>query len=113
MPKKYFSLMIALTGALIVFFVYLTNPKVVKNKIAPPFKTCEFDIMYNEGISVSGDILDQGVIYGVITKAGNSYSYGEIKLGVGRENDKTFLRGDKKLIGQIRKEILKKAGINN
>ncbi len=87
--------------------------KVVKNKIAPPFKTCEFDIMYNEGISVSGDILDQGVIYGVITKAGNSYSYGEIKLGVGRENAKTFLRGDKKLIGQIRKEILKKAGINN
>ena len=87
--------------------------KVVKNKIAPPFKTCEFDIMYNEGISASGDLLDQGVIWAVIDKAGNSYSFGEVKLGVGRENVKNFLREDKKLMQQIRKEILKKSGIGS
>jgi len=79
--------------------------KVVKNKVAAPFKTTTFDIMYNEGISVAGDILDTGLAFGVITKSGNSYAYGEIKLGVGRETAKTFLRGDKKLIAEIRKKI--------
>jgi len=79
--------------------------KVVKNKIAPPFQTCEFDIMYNEGISVSGDILEQGVIHGVISKSGNSYTYKDEKLGVGRETAKAFLRGNKKLLKEIRKEI--------
>jgi len=80
--------------------------KVVKNKVAAPFKTCEFDIMYNEGISISGDLLDTGVTYGAINKSGNSYSFGEIKLGVGRENAKKFLREDKKLMKEIRKKIL-------
>jgi len=80
--------------------------KIVKNKIAPPFKTCEFDIMYNEGISVAGDLLDEGVTYGVIAKAGNSYSYEEVKLGVGRENAKTTIRNDKKLMAELRKKIL-------
>jgi recombination protein RecA len=80
--------------------------KVVKNKVAAPFKTCEFDIMYNEGISIAGDLLDTGAAYGVINKAGNSYSYGDIKLGVGRENAKKFLRADKKLMKEIRKKIL-------
>ncbi len=79
--------------------------KVVKNKVAAPFKTCEFDIMYNEGISLSGDLLDLGVANKVVAKAGNSYSYGDIKLGVGRENAKAFLRSDKKLMGEIRKKI--------
>lgn len=79
--------------------------KVVKNKIAPPFQICEFDIMYNEGISVSGDILEQGVIHDVISKSGNSYAYKDEKLGVGREVAKSFLRGNKKLMNQIRKEI--------
>lgn len=81
--------------------------KIVKNKVAAPFRTCEFDIMYNEGISIAGDLLDTGVSYGVIKKAGNSYSFGDIKLGVGRENAKRFLRADAKLIKEIRKEILK------
>ncbi len=79
--------------------------KIVKNKVAAPFRTCEFDIMYNEGISISGDLLDAGVAYGVVTKSGNSYSYGDIKFGVGRENAKRFLRGDKKLMGEIKKKI--------
>jgi recombination protein RecA len=80
--------------------------KVVKNKVAAPFRACEFDIMYNEGISISGDLLDIGAANNVITKSGNSYSYGEIKLGVGRENAKRFLRADKKLMKEIRKKIL-------
>ncbi|MFH0923471.1 MAG: recombinase RecA [Candidatus Falkowbacteria bacterium] len=80
--------------------------KIVKNKVAAPFKTCEFDIMYNEGISISGDLLDTGTVYGVVSKSGNSYSYGDIKLGVGRENAKRFLRADKKLMKEIRKKIM-------
>jgi recombination protein RecA len=80
--------------------------KIVKNKVAAPFKTCEFDIMYNEGISIAGDLLDTGIVYNVIKKAGNSYSFGEIKLGVGRENAKRFLRGEKKVMAEIRKKIL-------
>jgi len=79
--------------------------KVVKNKVAAPFKTTSFDIMYNEGISVAGDMLDTGLAFGVITKSGNSYSYGDIKLGVGRETAKTFLREDKKLLAELRKKI--------
>ncbi|MFA6306561.1 MAG: recombinase RecA [Patescibacteria group bacterium] len=80
--------------------------KVVKNKVAAPFRACEFDIMYNEGISISGDLLDTGVVNNVVNKSGNSYSYGDIKLGVGRENAKRFLRADKKLMKEIRKRIL-------
>lgn len=66
--------------------------KVVKNKVAPPFRTAEFDIMYNEGISLAGDALDLGVALGAIEKRGNSYAFGEEKLGVGRETAKTYLR---------------------
>jgi len=80
--------------------------KIVKNKIAPPFKTCEFDIMYNEGISIAGDILDQGVLHNIIAKSGNSYAYGETKLGVGRETAKKTLSEDKKLIAELHKKIL-------
>ncbi|MBU0636867.1 MAG: recombinase RecA [Patescibacteria group bacterium] len=79
--------------------------KIVKNKVAAPFRACEFDIMYNEGISISGDLLDTGVVYDVVNKKGNSYAFGEIKLGVGRENAKRFLRSDKKLMQEIRKKI--------
>lgn len=80
--------------------------KIVKNKVAAPFRTCEFDIMYNEGISISGDLLDTGVLYGAINKSGNSYAFGELKLGVGRENAKRFLRADKKLMKDIRNKIM-------
>jgi recombination protein RecA len=80
--------------------------KIVKNKVAAPFKTCEFDIMYNEGISIAGDLLDLGTANGIVSKKGNSYSYGDVKLGVGRENAKRSLRADKKLIKEIRKQII-------
>jgi len=82
--------------------------KIVKNKVAPPFKTAEFDIMYNEGISLSGDILDLGMSYGLIKKQATTFFYNDTKLGAGRETAKTFLRADKKLIKQIAKEIWQK-----
>jgi recombination protein RecA len=78
--------------------------KIVKNKVSAPFRTCEFDIMYNEGISVSGDALDTGTLYKVIEKKGNSYAFKDIKLGVGRETAKKFLRENPKLIKEIMKE---------
>ncbi|MFH0840674.1 MAG: recombinase RecA [bacterium] len=80
--------------------------KIVKNKVSAPFKTCEFDIMYNEGISIAGDLLDLGSQLAVISKRGNSYGYGDIKLGIGRENARQFLRADKKLMKEIRKQIM-------
>ncbi|MFC1687469.1 recombinase RecA [Patescibacteria group bacterium] len=80
--------------------------KIVKNKVAPPFRSCEFDIMYNEGISVSGDLIDLGVEKKVVNKSGNSYSFGEVKLGVGHETARQMLKQDKKLQGEIRKKIL-------
>ncbi|NMC51999.1 recombinase RecA [Candidatus Kuenenbacteria bacterium] len=82
--------------------------KIVKNKVAPPFKTCEFDIMYNEGISVTADVLDRGVEEGIINKAGNSYSYMETKLGVGRENAKRFLKENMKITREIAAKIWNK-----
>ena len=83
--------------------------KVVKNKVAPPFKVAEFDIMYNEGISLAGDAIDTGVILEVLKKSGNSYAYGEEKLGVGRETAKKYLNENPKTLEKIQKEILKKA----
>jgi len=79
--------------------------KVVKNKVAAPFKSAEFDIMYNEGISVAGDLLDLGVEYDVIKKSGNSYGFGDVKLGVGRENAKATLKADAKLMKEVRNKI--------
>ncbi|MBT3817179.1 MAG: recombinase RecA [Candidatus Magasanikbacteria bacterium] len=79
--------------------------KVVKNKVAAPFMTTEFDIMYNEGISLAGDTLDTGVTQQVINKSGNSYKFGEIKLGVGREKVKLFLRENPETMKQIREKI--------
>ena len=77
--------------------------KIVKNKVAPPFRRCEFDIMYNEGISIAGDLLELGTEMGTVTKKGNSYSYGEERLGVGRENAKRFLRENPKMMKELRK----------
>lgn len=79
--------------------------KVVKNKVSAPFRTTEFDIMYNEGISRAGDMIDTGVEWGVIKKSGNTYAFGEEKLGVGRENAKTFLRQNPKLMDKIYKAV--------
>lgn len=81
--------------------------KVVKNKVAAPFKSTTFDIMYNEGISISGDALDTALAFGIVSKSGNSYSYGEVKLGVGRENAKSYLRENRKLIDEIKKKVWK------
>jgi recombination protein RecA len=86
-----------------------TKVKVVKNKVAAPFKTAEFDIMYNEGISIAGDVLDTGILYQVVKKSGNSYSYGEIKLGVGRENAKNFLKENMKVTKEIEEAIIKQS----
>ncbi len=82
--------------------------KIVKNKVAPPFSVCEFDIMYKEGISTSGDALDTGVTYGVVKKSGNSYIYGEERLGVGRETAKQYIRERPPLLEKIRNEIFAK-----
>lgn len=75
--------------------------RVVKNKVAPPFKVAEFDVMYNEGISTAGDILDLGTQLEIITKRGAFYSYGDIRLGQGRENAKEFLRQNTDLLDEI------------
>lgn len=80
--------------------------KIVKNKVAAPFKSAEFDIMYNEGISISGDLLDLGVEYGVIKKSGNSYVFGQNKMGVGRENAKNYLKSQDKMMKELRTKIM-------
>jgi recombination protein RecA len=82
-----------------------TKAKIVKNKVAPPFRTCEFDIMYNEGISITGDLLDIGVPYNVVKKSGSNYYFGEEKLGLGRENAKATLKANPALQKTIRLAI--------
>jgi len=79
--------------------------RVVKNKVAPPFKVAEFDVMYNEGISKSGDILDLGVEKDIIEKRGSFYNYGETRLGQGRENAKSFLRENPAMADEIEAAI--------
>lgn len=79
--------------------------KIVKNKVAPPFRVAEFDIMYNEGISAAGDLLDTGVLLGVIEKAGNTHSFGEVKLGVGKEATKAFLKENLKIFKDIDRAV--------
>lgn len=79
--------------------------KVVKNKVAPPFKIAEFDIMFNQGISYEGDMINTGIKYGVIKKSAASYSYGKQRLGVGLEKAKLFLKENPKILKQIRGDI--------
>ncbi|NTU69681.1 recombinase RecA [bacterium] len=86
-----------------------TRVKVVKNKVAAPFKQAEFDIMYNEGISREGDILDLGVTNGAVNKSGSWYQYKDEKLGQGREAAKQYLKDNKKVAQEIEKEIRKTA----
>ncbi len=83
--------------------------KVVKNKVAPPFQNTEFDIMYNQGISYEGDLIDLGVRFGVINKAGAWFQYDGEKLGQGREAAKQLLRENKKIANKILKEVNQKA----
>jgi recombination protein RecA len=78
-----------------------TRVRVVKNKVAPPFRTAEFDIMYNEGISKVGDLIDLATQLGIIDKRGAFFSYGETRLGQGRENSKEFLRQNPDLADEI------------
>jgi recombination protein RecA len=82
-----------------------TRVRVTKNKVAPPFRKAEFDIMYNEGISRVGDILDIGVEMGVIDKRGSFYNYGDLRLAQGRENAKAFLRENAELSDEIEARI--------
>jgi recombination protein RecA len=79
--------------------------RVKKNKLAPPFKTAEFDIVYNEGISKSGDVLDLGTEVGVLEKKGAYYTYGEMRLGQGRENAKAFLKEHPEIMDEVRQKI--------
>lgn len=79
--------------------------KVVKNKVAPPFRKAEFDIMYGEGISKTGEIIDLGVNYNIIKKSGSWFSYGETKLGQGREAVRTILRDNQELSQEIETKI--------
>jgi recombination protein RecA len=82
-----------------------TRVKVVKNKVAPPFKQVEFDIMYGEGISKIGEILDLGVKAGVIEKSGSWFSYDSVRIGQGRENAKTFLKENPEMMARLEKTI--------
>ena len=78
-----------------------TKVKITKNKVAPPFRTCEVDIMYGEGISKDGDLLDLGAQLGLVQKGGSWYSYGETRLGQGRENAKIYLRDHPEIRSEI------------
>jgi recombination protein RecA len=86
-----------------------TRVRVVKNKVAAPFRTAEFDIMYNEGISKAGDLLDLAAQFEIVDKRGSFYSYGDVRLGQGRENSKEFLRQNPDLALEIETIIRQKA----
>jgi len=84
---------------------------VVKNKIAPPFREAEFDIIYGQGISREGNVLDLGEANDIITRSGTWYSYGDVKLGQGRENAREFLRDNPDLAAEIESKIRHLAGL--
>ena len=88
-----------------------TKIKVVKNKVAPPFKTAEVDIMYGEGISKEGEIIDIGVEKEIVQKSGSWYAYGDERLGQGRENAKQFLKENPEVQAEIAQKIREKSGI--
>ncbi len=82
-----------------------------KNKVAPPFRTAEFDIMYNEGISTTGDLLDLGVEYDILSKRGAYYRFNDEIIGQGREASKEFLRQNGELSAEIDRLVRAKAGL--
>jgi recombination protein RecA len=88
-----------------------TRVKIVKNKVAPPFKTVEFDVMYGEGISKEGSLLDIGIEHEVVQKSGAWFAYGDERLGQGRENAKQFLKENDEVRGRILTDIYEKLGL--
>ncbi|MDO8276552.1 MAG: recombinase RecA, partial [Burkholderiaceae bacterium] len=90
---------------------YETKVKVVKNKVAPPFKTAEFDILFGEGISRHGEIIDMGVANQIIEKSGAWYAYGGEKIGQGRDNAREFLRENPELSHEIENKVREALGI--
>jgi len=88
-----------------------TRVKVVKNKLAPPFKQVEFDIMYGEGISKTGELIDLGVKAGVVEKSGAWFSYDSQRLGQGRENAKNFLKANPQIAERIEQDIRENSGL--
>ncbi len=88
-----------------------TRVKVVKNKIAPPFKEAEFDLIYGHGISKEGDILDLGVSLGIVSKSGSWFSFGEERIGQGRQNVKRFLAENTDIRDKIRQLVIEKSGL--
>jgi recombination protein RecA len=88
-----------------------TRVKVVKNKVAPPFKQVEFDIMYGEGISKHGELIDLGVKAGIVEKSGAWFSYDSVRLGQGRENSKTFLKANPEIANKIEEQIRQNSGM--
>ncbi len=88
-----------------------TRAKVVKNKVAPPFQRAEFDILFDRGISAEGDLLDLGVEIGIVEKSGAWFSYGEVRLGQGREAAREFLEQNRDLAEEIRTRILEAKGV--
>jgi len=90
-----------------------TKVKIVKNKVAPPFRTCEFDIMYNEGISRYSDVVNSGVRYGVLTKSGSWFNYGEVRLGQGIEGSRQFIKENPKVEKEIVAKIIVAAAKEN
>ena len=83
-----------------------TRGRVVKNKVAPPFREAEFDIMFDEGISATGDLIDLGAEANIVEKSGAWYSFGEVRLGQGRENAKKFLKENPELFEEVRRAVL-------
>ena len=88
-----------------------TCVKVVKNKMAPPFRVVEFDILYGEGISKMGELIDLGVQAGVVEKSGSWFSYGTQRIGQGKENARTFLRSNPDIADVIEVKIRENAGL--
>ena len=85
--------------------------KVVKNKVAPPFKQVEFDMMYNQGISREGDLIDLASEHGIVEKSGSWFTYGEERIGQGRDNAKQFLKDNPDSAKKIEKALLQKLGL--
>jgi len=90
-----------------------TRVKVVKNKVAPPFRMAEFDIMYGEGVSILGEIIDLGVEYEIVNKAGSWFSYGDTKLGQGRDAVKNILKDNPDLVDELQAKIMEAIKIAN